>query len=335
MGLTTRKNQPFATTLKNQAVEGENIVFIKGGATIIEDRWIQFDDLRIDVAALINKWIKDRARRIFNKKNGFLYILITLNQNQVLEVVPSISLNQTVTGRVTSFESLSGKLPLVLVRLEQDGSNDLSSYIPITRSMIEIHKGYGNFTLRGSTGFTGPMGDTGSIGIEGIQGLSGISGGKGLSGNPGITGPMGLMGDTGPEGAVGAVLARRVIERDAPPIADFVGLPQEGTEPLTVQFTNLSTGTWESLHWDFGDGSSSTNENPSHTYQNDGTYTVSLYLQMTDGESEEIKYDYIVVAEYVCFVQNVVNASNPSGGWQSVVDSSEDGIQNVVGDCTS
>lgn len=335
MGLTTRKNQPFATTLKNQAVEGENIVFIKGGATIIEDRWVQFDDLRINVTVLINKWINDRARRVFNQRNGFLYFLITLNQNQVLEVVPSISLNQAVTGRVTSFESLSGKLPLVLVRLEQDGSNDLSSYRPINRSMIEVYKGYGNFTLRGPTGFTGPVGDTGSIGLEGFQGLTGITGEKGLSGNRGVTGPQSPIGDTGPEGIVGSTLARQIIERDAPPVADFVGLPREGTEPLTVQFTNLSTGTWESIYWDFGDGSSSTDENPSHTYQDDGTYTVALYLQMTDGESEEIKYDYIVVAEYVCFIQNVVDASNPSGGWQSVVDSTEDGIQNVVGDCTS
>lgn len=335
MGLTTRKNQPFAATFKNQAVEGDNIVFIKGGATVIEDRWVLFGDQRIDISFLIDKWVKTKARRVFNRKNGFLYVLISLNQNQNIEVIPSISLNQTVTGRVASFEDLSGKLPLVLVRLEQDGSNDLSSYKPITRSMVEVYKGYGNFTLRGNTGVTGPVGDTGLAGIEGYQGLSGSKGEKGIVGYPGITGPPGIPGDQGSAGLSGETITRYVLERSAPPIADFVGLPQEGTEPLTVQFTNLSTGTWESLYWDFGDGHSSTDENPSHVYENDGVYTVSLYLQMTEGESEEIKYDYIVVDEYSCYIQNVVDAGNPSGGWQSVVDSNQDGIQNVLGDCTS
>lgn len=295
MGLTTRKNQPFAANLKNQAVEGDNIVFIKGGSTVIKDRWIQFSDLRIDVAALINKWVGAKARRVFNQKNGFLNVLITLNQNQVLEIVPSISLNQTVKGKVTSFEDLSEKLPLVLVRLEQDGSNDLSSYKPITREMLEIHTGYGNFTLVGATGYTGPIGDTGSKGIEGVRGLSGITGETGLLGYPGITGPSGLMGETGVVGLDGVTISRYVVEHDAPPIANFLGSPQEGVGPLLVQFTNLSSGTWDSIYWDFGDGSSSTAENPSHTYQNAGVYTVALHLQMTEGSDEEIKYDYIAI----------------------------------------
>lgn len=44
---------------------------------------------------------------------------------------------------------------------------------------------------------------------------------------------------------------------------------------LTVNFTNTSTGA-TSYSWDFGDGGSSTDANPSHTYATDGTYTVIL-----------------------------------------------------------
>ncbi|MEZ5055977.1 MAG: PKD domain-containing protein [Saprospiraceae bacterium] len=43
----------------------------------------------------------------------------------------------------------------------------------------------------------------------------------------------------------------------------------------SVDFSNSSTGA-DSYSWDFGDGQTSTDENPSHTYAMDGTYTVTL-----------------------------------------------------------
>ena len=61
---------------------------------------------------------------------------------------------------------------------------------------------------------------------------------------------------------------------------EFVGTPLNGTAPLFVQFTNLSdqtpaNGLW---HWDFGDGNTSTEQNPIHVYFAPGEYTVSLTL---------------------------------------------------------
>ncbi|HLS11025.1 MAG TPA: PKD domain-containing protein [Flavobacteriaceae bacterium] len=43
-----------------------------------------------------------------------------------------------------------------------------------------------------------------------------------------------------------------------------------------IQFTNTSTGNYEGVSWNFGDGNSSTEENPTHTYQHEGTYVVTL-----------------------------------------------------------
>jgi PKD repeat protein len=43
----------------------------------------------------------------------------------------------------------------------------------------------------------------------------------------------------------------------------------------SVSFTNLSSN-YESVVWDFGDGQTSTDENPTHTYAQNGTYTVIL-----------------------------------------------------------
>lgn len=66
------------------------------------------------------------------------------------------------------------------------------------------------------------------------------------------------------------------------PIADFDYGPIAGCYPLDVDFNNLSqyTGTVDFL-WDFGDGSTSTEENPTHTYTANGLYDVELELRTT------------------------------------------------------
>jgi PKD repeat protein len=79
------------------------------------------------------------------------------------------------------------------------------------------------------------------------------------------------------------------------PTADFSGSPLTGTEPLTVDFTDLSTDAtgWS---WDFGDGvGTSSAKNPSYTYNSTGTYTVALTATNTCGSDVEQKIDYITV----------------------------------------
>ena len=83
----------------------------------------------------------------------------------------------------------------------------------------------------------------------------------------------------------------------APPSADFSGTPRSGTAPLTVSFTDLSTNTPTAWSWTFGDGSTSTEENPGHEYTNAGTYSVSLTVQNADGSDTETKADYITVSD--------------------------------------
>jgi serine protease len=79
-----------------------------------------------------------------------------------------------------------------------------------------------------------------------------------------------------------------------PPTADFSGSPTSGEVPLTVNFTNLSTGA-TSYSWGFGDNGSSTQANPSHTYTEAGTYTVTLTATNSCGSDVETKTDYITV----------------------------------------
>ncbi len=61
-----------------------------------------------------------------------------------------------------------------------------------------------------------------------------------------------------------------------PPEVNFSVSSANGILPLTVTFSDLSGGSPESWHWDFGDGSTSTVQNPTHTYTKPGTYSVTL-----------------------------------------------------------
>lgn len=71
-----------------------------------------------------------------------------------------------------------------------------------------------------------------------------------------------------------------------PPLVDFSYDPASGCVPLKVQFTNLSQfadpGTYQ---WDFGDQSTSSMINPSHTYYQPGKYSVSLSASNITGQT--------------------------------------------------
>ena len=79
------------------------------------------------------------------------------------------------------------------------------------------------------------------------------------------------------------------------PVAAFTGTPTSGTVPLTVTFTDQSTGSPTSWSWTFGDGGTSTAQNPVHTYNSTGTYTVTLTATNAVGSDSETKTNYITV----------------------------------------
>ncbi|HLV33635.1 MAG TPA: PKD domain-containing protein, partial [Spirillospora sp.] len=70
--------------------------------------------------------------------------------------------------------------------------------------------------------------------------------------------------------------AQCVLVETGPPVADFSAAPVSGEAPLTVTFTDESTGVIDTYLWDFGDGNTSADQNPVHTFTAPGTYTVEL-----------------------------------------------------------
>jgi PKD repeat protein len=80
------------------------------------------------------------------------------------------------------------------------------------------------------------------------------------------------------------------------PDASFTADVTSGTVPLTVSFTDHSTGSPTSWTWDFGDGTNATEQNVSHTYTAAGNYTVNLTISNAGGSDYEVKTDYITVS---------------------------------------
>jgi 3-phytase len=81
--------------------------------------------------------------------------------------------------------------------------------------------------------------------------------------------------------------------------ANFAANVNVGPAPLTVTFTNLSSGDIVTCLWDFGDGGSSSScGNPSHTYTAEGKYDVSLAVSGPDGDDTLNRPDYIWVGEF-------------------------------------
>lgn len=79
------------------------------------------------------------------------------------------------------------------------------------------------------------------------------------------------------------------------PVAAFSASPTSGSVPVKVVFTDRSTGSPTSWRWNFGDGNTSTQQNPEYTYNKAGKYTVSLIVRNAVGSNTATKSGYINV----------------------------------------
>jgi len=106
-----------------------------------------------------------------------------------------------------------------------------------------------------------------------------------------VTGPGGSDSET----RIGYI---DVSEGPVPPVADFSSDVQLGNAPLTVTFTDKSTGTGPLMYtWDFdSDGMvDSSLKDPAHTYTAQGMYTVTLSVTGPGGSDTETRTNHIIV----------------------------------------
>jgi predicted outer membrane repeat protein len=79
------------------------------------------------------------------------------------------------------------------------------------------------------------------------------------------------------------------------PLADFSASPVAGTYPLTVTYTDLSLNDPTGWFWDFGDGTTSKVQHPTHTYLESGVYTVELTASNALAADTLTKEKYVIV----------------------------------------
>lgn len=100
------------------------------------------------------------------------------------------------------------------------------------------------------------------------------------------------------------------IQNNVSPTADFAGVPDTILSGEAVQFTDLSTGTPTSWHWDFGDCNTSSIQNPTHTFSAAGIYDVSLTVNNDFGSNTNTKSNYIIVCDELSLDVQNINGSN-------------------------
>lgn len=97
------------------------------------------------------------------------------------------------------------------------------------------------------------------------------------------------------------------------PVANFTADITSGAVPLTVNFTDTSQNDPAGWFWNFGDGTNSTEQNPTHVYASVGTYTVSLNVTNVGGSNTSTQINYISAAEIpvASFTANITSGTVP------------------------
>jgi len=115
---------------------------------------------------------------------------------------------------------------------------------------------------------------------------------------------------TGPDTTYNGVYSDAFVAKIAPapdaPVANFTAAPTSGPSPLSVSFSDQSTGVVTSWSWDFDNNGSvdSTVQNPTRMYVAAGSFTVTLTVNGPGGSDSITRASYIVVTEVAADADN-------------------------------
>jgi len=136
-----------------------------------------------------------------------------------------------------------------------------------------------------------------------------------------------IVAQPGPSSTCADSVKFTQVSNEAAPVANFGTDQRTGYTPFVVQFYDWSSGIVDDWLWNFGDGATSAEENPSHEYTAPGDYTVSLtvsnaygsdtvtqqaYLEIYARENIYIGNSYTVDSEFV--MGQIADALNDIGG---------------------
>jgi len=207
---------------------------------------------------------------------------------------PTIAVNSTPSANVNSFQNNPANVTAVFT-WTVSGSNPLN--VSFTDQSVGASGWIWTFGDGSTTGMQNPSHIYASSGIYTVT-LTTIS--------------IGGYNTTSQSVTVGPGIPRIA------PVANFTASPLNGTVPLTVKFTDLSVNA-TAWNWTFGDNwsygntstSTSTLQNPTHTYIKAGLYNVTLNVTNSAGSNETMKVGFI--NGYV----NVTNATSNVGVYRN------------------
>lgn len=150
-------------------------------------------------------------------------------------------------------------------------------------SSCMVYFQYGTTTSYGSTTQSHSMSSTDSF----SQSITGLS--------PGTTYHCRAGASNSVETVYGLDVTFNTPSAISAPVSNFVASVTSGRAPLSVQLIDRSTGNPTSWHWEFGDNATSSDQDPTHTYQTEGTYDVTLNVSNTEGTDTLTKTEYISV----------------------------------------
>lgn len=104
------------------------------------------------------------------------------------------------------------------------------------------------------------------------------------------------------------------------PKADFMAETSTGAAPLTVSFIDKSLGEPTNWKWKFGDGYESISQNPIHTYNQPGEYTVVLITSNEFGVDSLVKENFVLVSEQVTGCNGITSVEDKDGNVYNTVE---------------
>lgn len=137
--------------------------------------------------------------------------------------------------------------------------------------------------------------------------------------------------DTTDETSLNGIL-QKLEARYLSPKPQFRAFPLKGGPGLKVRFQNFSNTETIRFLWDFGDGTTSDERSPTHTYQSEGVYTIKLNMIMSTGaQGVVVKRNYITVSEKQItpfFYADLKSGSNEAPATFEFVDQTDGDIAN-------
>jgi len=237
-------------------------------------------------------WLKYTAR------NGDLWSAIAIDTTGNAGYYTSIALDNAGNPGISYYDGVSRDLKFasrtggVWKKESVDSAGNVGLYTSLSFdgsgnphiSYYDATNGHLKYAVRSGTNWTNETVDTGvNTGLYTSLSLD-------SSGNPRISYRDGGNGDL------------RYATGIPPLVLNFSALPLDGTAPLNVQFYDTSIGGSPSCwNWSFGDGawfntSIAAEKNPAHTYENPGTYGVTLVVRNFTVPAELGRPGYITVA---------------------------------------